>query len=146
MRLAVSILIALAGLLFALLALGNELRLSDMRTLMESGARAEGTITEQLGAKKSNAKSYSYRFRAGDRDWTATRRDIPYAARELPIGSRVPVRYDPANPERSITSHELEEAHGWGNRILFPLVAIAFIAWAVRRVYAASPRASNTSR
>lgn len=141
MRLAATVLIALAGLAFALLALGNELRLADMRTLMESGAQAEGTITEQLGAKKSNAKSYSYRFRAGDRDWTATRRDIPYAARELPIGARVPVRYDPANPERSITAAELEEAHGWGNRIFFPLVAIALIAWAVRRaVRAAAPR------
>jgi hypothetical protein len=141
MRLAATILIALAGLLFALLALGNELRLADMRTLMESGAQAEGTVTEQLGAKKSNAKAYSYKYRVGEREWTATRRDIPYAARELPIGSRVPVRYDPTNPERSITPAELEEAHGWGNRILFPLITVALIAWAVRRaVRAGRPR------
>ena len=131
MRWLVSIPVLLAGLFVCLLALGSELHLQEHRRLMESGAQAEGTITEQLGARKSNAKFYSYRFRAADREWTASRRDIPYSARELPIGSKVPVRYDPADPARSVTPAELQELEGWGNRFLFPVIGVALVAWAV---------------
>jgi hypothetical protein len=134
MRWLLSIVLIVAGVFFALLGLGIEMQMSQLRGLMASGAQAEGTITEQLGQRKSNAKFYSYRFRAGDREWTAARRDIPYSAREIPIGARVPVRYDPANPERSVTPAELEEAEGWGNRLVFPLVAVALLGWGVVRI------------
>jgi hypothetical protein len=134
MRWLLSIVLIVAGVFFALLGLGIEMQVSQLRGLMASGAQAEGTITEQLGQRKSNAKFYSYRFRAGDREWTAARRDIPYSAREIPIGARVPVRYDPANPERSVTPAELEEAEGWGNRLVFPLVAVALLGWGVMRI------------
>ncbi|HET6265290.1 MAG TPA: DUF3592 domain-containing protein [Usitatibacter sp.] len=134
MRWLLSIVLIVAGVFFALLGLGIEMQVSQLRGLMASGAQAEGTITEQLGQRKSNAKFYSYRFRAGDREWTAARRDIPYSAREIPIGARVPVRYDPANPERSVTPAELEEAEGWGNRLVFPLVAVALLGWGVVRI------------
>ena len=134
MRWLISVVLILASVFFAMLGLGIEMQVRELRDLMVSGTQAEGTITEQLGQRKSNAKFYSYRFRAGDREWTAVRRDIPYSAREIPIGARVPVRYDPANPERSVTPAELEEAEGWGNRLVFPLVALALLGWGAMRI------------
>ena len=133
MRWVVTILIFLGGLTAAALALGQHLALTDARRLMADGAQARGTITEQIGARKSNSRYYSYRFNVGNREVTATRRDIPWAARELAMGANVPVRYDPRDPSRSITPAELQEAEGWGNRLLFPILGAVLIAWAALR-------------
>ena len=134
MRWIVSILLLAAGVATLMLALGQALALQDSRQLMAAGARADGTITEQAQGRKSIGRFYSYRFRVGDRDWVATHRDIPFSARTIPVGSRVAVRYDPANPAKSITAAELEEAENWGNRLLFPVVGVALIAGAVARM------------
>ena len=134
MRALATVAIFLAGLAAAFMALAHFLSIRSAEDLMSGGAQAEGTVTAQHGAKGSNAKFYSYTFQANGRQWTATRRDIPWSARELPIGAKVPVRYDPAKPERSITPAELEQAAGWGNRIFFPLVAAGLLGWGIARI------------
>lgn len=134
MRRVATVLILVAALFAAIMTFAHHQSVQRARELMRTGAQAQGTVTEQLGTRGSNAKYYSYTFRAGTRGWVATRRDIPWAARELPVGAKVAVRYDPANPERSITAAELEETESWGNRILFPLVAAALFAWGIGRV------------
>jgi len=134
MRWVVTIIILVAGLFAALMAAGHALLVQETRALMATGTPTEGTVTEQLGTRGSNAKYYSYAYQAGGRRQTATRRDIPWAAREIAIGAKVPVRYDPAKPERSITPAELEEAEGWGNRALFPLLAAGLLGWGIVRI------------
>ena len=134
MRWIVSILLLLAGIATLMMALGQALALQDQRQLFAAGAQAEGTVTEQAQGRKSSARFYSYRFRAGDRDWVAKHRDIPFGASEIPVGAKVPVRYDPANPARSVTAAELEDAEGWANRLLFPVIGVALIAAAVVRM------------
>ena len=134
MRWFFTILILVTGLFAAVLAIGHAISVRDAQQLMATGAQAEGTITEQLGARRSNAKFYSYKFNVAGREWTATRRDIPWAARELPVGSKVPVRYDTAKPERSITPAELAALEGWGNRAFFPLVAAGLLGWGIARI------------
>ena len=127
-------LILVAGLFAAFMAFAHFQSVERAKELMLRGAQADGTVTEQLGTRGSNAKYFSYKFRAGTREWTATRRDIPWAAREIPVGAKIAVRYDPAQPERSITPAELEEAENWANRMLFPLVAAGFLGWGVARI------------
>ena len=134
MRWLVTILIVLGALLAAALALGQHFALADARQLFATGAHAQGTITEQVGARKSNSRYYSYRFSAGTREVTASRRGVPWAAQDLPVGSSLAVRYDPRDPSRSITPAELQEAEGWGNRLLFPLLCASLVAWAVARI------------
>lgn len=120
--------------LFALLGLGAHLSLGDARRLAESGTRAEATVTELVAAKRSTAYRVSYRYAAAGRTLDATKRSIPYAMREeLRPGARIPVWYDPSQPERSTTRAELAEMEGWPNRIFFPAVAIALLAWGVIR-------------
>ena len=134
MRRLATVLIWVAGLFAAFMAFAHFQSVERARELMRTGAQAQGTVTEQLGTRGSNAKFYSYTFRAGTREWKATRRDIPWAAREIPVGAKLAVRYDPAKPERSITPAELEEAESWANRMLFPLVAAALLGWGVARI------------
>ncbi len=134
MRRFATVLILVSGLFAVFLAFAHFQSVEGARQLMASGAQAEGTVTEQSGTRGSNAKFYSYTFRAGAREWVATRRDIPWAAREIPVGAKVAVRYDPAKPERSITAAELEEAESWGNRLLFPLIAAALLGWGAARI------------
>jgi len=129
-----TVLILVAGLSAVFMTFAHFQSVERAKELMLTGAQAEGTVTEQLGTRASNAKYYSYKFRAGTREWTATRRDIPWAAREIPVGAKIAVRYDPAQPERSITPAELEEAENWANRMLFPLVAAGLLGWGVARI------------
>lgn len=134
MRWVVTAVILAAGLFAAMLAGGHALSVQESRTLMATGTPAEGTVTGQHGSRGSNAKLYSYTYRAGGSLRTATRRDIPWAAREIPIGGKVAVRYDAAKPERSITPAELESIENWGNRALFPLLAAGLLGWGIWRI------------
>lgn len=133
MRRVATALILVAGLFALLMAIGHHQSVEGARELMRTGAQAQGTVTEQLGTRGSNAKYYSYTFRAGTREWVATRRGIPWAAREIPVGAKIAVRFDPANPKDSITQAELEEAENWANRMLFPLAAAGLLGWAIAR-------------
>src|SRR5687767_4758695 len=104
MRWVYTILILLAGLFVLTLSVG---------------AVPEGTVTEILGSKGSNSRFYSYTFPVDGRVQAATRRDIPWSARDTPIGSKVVVRYDPQDPSKNMTRAELDESESWGNRIVF---------------------------
>ncbi len=134
MRRLATVLILVAGLFAVVMTFAHHQWVLGARELMLTGAQAQGTVTEQLGTRGSNAKYYSYTFRAGTREWVATRRGIPWAAREIPVGAKIAVRYDPAKPEDSITAAELEEAENWANRMLFPLAAAALLGWGVARI------------
>lgn len=134
MRRLATLLIVVAGLFAMFMSFAHHLSVQHARQLMLTGAQAQGIVTEQLGTRGSNAKYYSYTFRTGTRDWVATRRDIPWAGREIPVGAKIAVRYDPDNPERSITAAELEEVENWANRMLFPLIAAGLLGWGVARI------------
>ena len=44
------------------------------------------------------------------------------------------MRHDPADAQRSTTIAEIAELEGWVNRVLFPLVGLALVAWTVVRM------------
>ena len=90
-----TVLILVAGLFAVFMTFAHFQSVERAKELMLTGAQAEGTVTEQLGTRGSNAKYYSYKFRAGTREWTATRRDIPWAAREIPVGAKIARRKKP---------------------------------------------------
>ena len=131
--------ILLAGLCVLVISLAMGLQRDEARRLWAEGAVTEGTVTEILGTKGSNAKFYSYTFPADGRMHTQTRRDIPWSARDTPVGSRVTVRYDAKSPAKSITQAELEELESWGNRIIFPLIGIALVGWGAARILRRRP-------
>lgn len=134
MRWVYTILLLIAGLFVLMLAFGASLQRGEARRLWTEGAAAEGTVTGILGSKGSNAKFYSYTFPAGGRVQEQVRRDIPWSARNTPVGSKVAVRYDPKDPAKSVTQFELEESESWGNRFVFPLIGSALVAWALLRI------------
>ena len=114
-----------------LLSLGHALQVEEARGIWAGGKATEGTITAQHRRKKSTVVEYSYAYRVDGRELVAEKRSIPWAAREIPLGARLAVRYDPARPEKSVTPAELQELENWANRALFPVLALAFLAGAV---------------
>jgi len=129
-----TILILVASGFFALLGIGHLVAVENAEKLWARGKPAEGTLTAHHGRRKSNMSEYTYDYRVGDQGYTAERRSVPWSARELPIGARLEVRYDPEDPDRSITPAELEEARKWPNKAFFFVVSAAFLGWAVRRI------------
>ena len=129
MRWAGIVTVLLLAAFFALLALGHTVQVHDGRDLWAHGKVAEGTITEQF-SRKRNCCEYTYTFDAGGRVVTAERRSITSAAGSLPVGSKVVVRYDSADPGSSVTAAELETLENWGNRALLPGIALALLGWA----------------
>ena len=109
-RLLVSGLIAAIALLFFVLAGGAHLQLQDARTLRESGAATEPTLSEVIGGgARGGSHRYSYAFVVGAERFTQQRRDITYDARySSKVGDRVKVWYDARDPRKSITQAELE--------------------------------------
>ena len=134
MRWAGTVLILVASGFFALLGIGHLLVVKELEQLWVQGHAAEGTLTAHHGRRKSNMSEYSYTYRVGGEEFTAERRSVPWSARDLPVGSRLDVRYDPAEPDRSVTPAELEENGKWTNQAIFFVVAAGFLAWAVRRI------------
>lgn len=59
--------IVLGALFFLVLGLGNHLHLVSARKLVESGAQAEGVITERIGRKNSSHFDFHYRFSVSGR-------------------------------------------------------------------------------
>jgi hypothetical protein len=51
------------------------------------------------------------------------------------VGSKLAVRYDPANPESSVTPAELAELEHPANRAFLWVVALAFLGWAAFLVF-----------
>lgn len=127
--------IAAVALVFLLLAGGAHLQLQEARRLLEAGAATEATLTEVLGAgSRGGSHRYSYSFMVGADRFAQQRRDITYDARySSKVGDRVKVWYDPADPTKSVTRAELDTLEAWSNRLFFPLVGLALLAWAVAR-------------
>lgn len=125
----VVVLLVLAAF-FGLLAIGHSLQVEEARRVWATGKAADGTLTAHHGRRKSTVREYDYSYRVDGRELIAEKRSIPWGAREIPVGSRLDVRYDPAEPERSMTPAELQELENWANRAFFPLVALALLGGA----------------
>ena len=129
---AVIVAIALA---LGVLAIGLHLKLEEARRLVEAGAAVDGTLTEVLGGARGGSHRYSYQYTVGTTRYTQARRDISYDARySLKPGDRIQVWHDRASPAKSTTRAELDELESWGNRLFFPVAALALFAWAAARL------------
>lgn len=126
-----SIALLLLAAFFGLLSIGHALQVQEARAIWADGKATEGTLTAQHRRKKSAVVEYSYVYRVDGRELIAEKRSIPWAAREIPVGAKLAVRYDPANPEKSVTPAELQEIESWANRALLPVLALAFLAGAI---------------
>ena len=135
-RLLVSAAIAAIALVALLLAGGAHLQLREARGLMATGVAAEATLTEVLGGgSRGGSHRYSYSFLVGTDRFEQVRRNITYDARYgSKAGDRVKVWYHPGNPAKSITRAELDSLEAWPNRIFFPVVGLALLAWAIVRL------------
>ena len=129
MRWAGIVTVLLLAAFFALLAVGHTVQVHEGRDLWANGKVAEGTITEQFHHKRSCCE-YTYTYAVDGQVLTAERRSITSKAGSLPIGTKVEVRYDPADAERSMTAAELETLESWGNRALLPGIALILLGWA----------------
>jgi len=131
-----TLLIVAIGLFALLLALGAHLQLLEARKLMSQGRQTEGMVTEAHGGgKRSTSYYFSYEFPAGNVKHARKNRSIAYGDyTQMRPGTRIQVWYDPANPERSITTPELAEHESWANRLFFPLVGLALLGWGVARI------------
>ena len=126
----VVVLLVLAAF-FGLLAIGHSLQVEEARRVWATGKAADGKLTAHHGRRKSTVREYDYSYRVDGRELVAEKRSIPWSAREIPVGSRLEVRYDPADPEHSMTPAELQELENWANRAFLPLVALALLGGAV---------------
>jgi hypothetical protein len=116
---------------FGLLAIGHSLQVEEARRVWATGKVADGTLTAHHGRRKSTVREYDYTYRVEGRELLAEKRSIPWSAREIPVGARLEVRYDPADPEHSMTPAELQELENWANRAFLPLVALAFLGGSI---------------
>lgn len=116
---------------FALLSIGHAIQVDEARQVWAAGKPTDGTLTAHHGRRKSTVREYTYTDRVDGRELIAEKRSIPWGAREIPVGSRLEVRYDPADPERSMTPAELQELENWANRAFLPLVALALLGGAI---------------
>jgi hypothetical protein len=100
----------------------------------------EGIVTELVAARRSTAYTYGYTYSAGDSRLAQTKRSVPYGEREgLRPGTKIRVWYDAAKPERATTQAELNEQESWANRLVFPLIGAALVAWALLRLFRRKP-------
>jgi uncharacterized protein DUF3592 len=137
-----TLLILVAGLLFLLLALGGHLQLLEARKVMAEGTKVEGSVTQAYsGGRRSTAYYLDYEYpAAGGLKLSGKKRSISYSDYErLRPGTKVPVWHDAGNPERSITTAEMAELESWANRLFFPLVGLAFLAWGIARIVRKRP-------
>ena len=129
------------ALLCLLLALGAHLQLVATRTLMSQGRPVEGAVTGTwAGGRRSSRHDFSYAYLAGNVRHVKDHRMIRYRDYvALDSGHAITVRYDPADPDRSITAPELADAESWGNRLFFPLIGLALLGWALKRMVRRAP-------
>jgi hypothetical protein len=125
---------------FGLLALGNHLQVTEAREIWANGRVAQGKVVEHQGYPGSSRRTYTYTYRLGDAEFTAERRAIPWEARDIPVGSKLEVRYDPRDPKKSITSAEMQERQSLWNVGFLPAFALA---WLLLAVWLASPSRSK---
>ncbi len=133
-------LLLLISAAFALEAFDRQWELDAARKLADSGTQADATVTHMKccaqGRFGKSGRSYiTYRFQVGERQFGGTDREIPpdkYAG--VQVGSKIPVRFNPANPSRHIALLELAELELWGYRIGFSLLSLSLLTWCVLRL------------
>ena len=130
MRIAGSVALVVMAAFFGLLALGHTLQVEEAREIWAHGRPVEGSLTAQISQKKG-PQYYSYAYAVDGAAITAERRSIPGAAAQIPVGTKLAVRYDPADPARSMTAAELQELEHPANRALLPMMALAFLGGAI---------------
>ena len=118
---------------FGFIAIARQGALDEARELAATGVQTRAVVTEmRVTGKRGSTHNVSYRFRAGDRDAGATDRRIFHARYdELSIGDEIPVRFDPANPNRNVTAPELEELERWSDRLGFGGLALFWLGMSV---------------
>jgi hypothetical protein len=126
-----AVILLMLAAFFGLLAIGYTMQVEEARRIWMVGQATDGTLAAHHGRRKSTLREYDYTYRAEGRELLAQKRSIPWAAREIPVGARLEVRYDPAHPEHSMTPAELQELENWANRAFLPLVAIALLGGAI---------------
>jgi hypothetical protein len=141
-------LILCAGLFFLALFLAMHVQLVEARKLMETGARAEGTVTQMVGAsKRSGRRDFTYAFRVGTEQFAKTVTGVGYDDySEMRIGQTIVVRYRPDNPDRNITQPELTDLESWANRLFGLAVGLALIGWGIARIVRRPGNAPASSR
>lgn len=145
MRWAGTIVILLAAAFFAMLGFGHLLQVRQKQDVWEYGAKTEGTLLAHHGRRKSTLKEYTYAYRVAGREYVAERRAIPFSEQGIPVGTRLEVRYDPRDPERSVTPAELAQAESWSDRAFFFIVSGALVAWAGSRIFRRRAQASKSA-
>ena len=140
----------LLSAVFALMAVGRQVELGAACKIVDSGIQASATVTHlkccaqiRLGTSK---RSYiSYRFQARERQFSGKDREIsPEKWAELRVGVEIPVRFDPANPNRHVTLLELAELEQWGYRMGFSLLSLVLLTCCVLRLR--NPRGTESTR
>ena len=106
----------------------------EAQELWARGQATEGTLTAHHGRRKSNMREYSYTYRVGAASSPPSAAHPVVRARAADRLEASTVRYDPADPERSVTPAELEENGKWINQAIFFVIAAGFLGWAVRRI------------
>ena len=136
-----TLVIFLAGLFFAVLALGGHLQLLEARTVMAQGQSVEGTVTGlRRGTGKSASYYFSYEFPAGGAIHARKDAGISYSHhQELRQGSKIKVWYDPANPLTSVTTPEMAEFESIPNQLFLPGVALLLLGWWFARLIRRRP-------
>jgi Protein of unknown function (DUF3592) len=133
-------LLLLISAMFALMVLVRQWELDAARKLADSGTHADATVTHmkccaQRRIGKSRRSFITYRFQVGERQFGGKDREIPpdkYAG--VQVGSKIPVLFNPANPNRHVTLLELAELEQWGYRIGFSLLSLVLLTLCILRL------------
>jgi hypothetical protein len=130
----------LISAVFALTALDRQLELDAARRIVHSGIQTGATVTHmkccaQIRVGTSKRSFITYRFQVGERQFWGKDREIsPEKWAELRVGVEIPVRFDPANPNRHFALLELADLELWSYRIGFSLLSLGLLTWCVLRL------------
>jgi Protein of unknown function (DUF3592) len=118
------------ALLFGTLAILHERMIHDARALAREGVQTTATVSRlSTGGRRSTHYYLEYQYPVGGTKYTTGHRETTaeeYA--ELHEGMRIPVRFDPDDPIRSVTPQELASLERWGGRIGFFLYSLGLLA------------------
>jgi uncharacterized protein DUF3592 len=124
----------LVGFFMLLVALADYRTLRDARRLSTEGTRTDGLIMEIRRSQRRANDDFSYEFSAFGRTYGKHRVEVGGAnLGELAAGQRIPVWYEAANPQLSITAPERARLEELPSRIFFPLLGLALLAFGIVR-------------
>jgi len=91
----------------------DQRRAASQRELARSGATVEGRVTELDSQRGGQMLAISYEFTCNGSRYVAEKRRVG-EFKGLSRGGPVTVSYDPSNPNRCVTAHELTHSRfGW---------------------------------